>query len=123
MDEFSELEHIRNSNRGDSSQNTSPEQPGRLKYYYGLSVFRENLNLSNIWYDYDPFYFGTHISKFLHKYQIFLKEFDENSWKLDVNIRLLGNSSNRRNLDFLIFGFRISNHFVELLEQNVYLRM
>ena len=60
MDEFSELEHIRNSNRGDSSQNTSPEQPGRLKYYYGLSVFRENLNLSNIWYDYDPFYLYTY---------------------------------------------------------------
>ena len=74
MDEFSELEHIRISNRGDGSKNNSPEQPGSLKYYYGLSVFHENLNLSNIWYDYDSFYVGAHKSKFIHKYQIFLKE-------------------------------------------------
>ena len=29
-------------------------------------------------------------SKLLNKYQILLRVFDENSWKLDVNIRLLG---------------------------------
>ena len=35
---------------------------------------------------YDSFYFSTQKSKFLNKYQIFLRELDENSWKLDVQI-------------------------------------
>ena len=63
MDEFPELEHIRISNRGDGFQNTVARN-GPAVYninYVGLSVFHENLNLSNFWYDYDVFYFDTEI--------------------------------------------------------------
>ena len=85
MDEFPELQHIRISNRGDGFQNTvarnGTAQQSSDVNHVGLSVFHENLNLSNIWYDYDSFYFGTEITKFLNNYQIFFKEFDENSLK------------------------------------------
>ena len=85
MDELSELDHIRISNRGDGFQNTSSEQPGSQKYTKSLCFLRKT------WYDYafDSSYFGTEI-EISKKYQIFFTEFDENSWELDVNIRLPG---------------------------------
>ena len=63
MDEFPELAVYSNlESRGWFSEYCSPEQPSSLnENYVGLSVFHENLNLSNIWYDYDCFYFGTEI--------------------------------------------------------------
>ena len=67
------------------SEYCNPEQPSSLKFklrsfYVGVSVFHENLNLSNIWYDHDSFYFATEteISKQLSN---FLREVDENSLK------------------------------------------
>ena len=39
MDELSELDHIRISNRGDGFQNTRSEQPGSLKYTNKVSLF------------------------------------------------------------------------------------
>lgn len=85
VNEFSKLEHIRISNPGDSFQNTSPAVWSAT---IGRSVFHENLNLSNAWHEYmyDSSYFSTQRSKFLYKYQIFLRELDENSWKLNVRI-------------------------------------
>ena len=41
MDELSELDHIRISNRGDGFQNTSSEQPGSLKYTKSLCFLRK----------------------------------------------------------------------------------
>ena len=82
INEFSELKHIQISNRGDGFQNTRPQQSGSLKYCLGFSRISgtTTMTLST----------SAEKSKFLNKYQIFLKEFDENSWKLDVNIRLPG---------------------------------
>ena len=82
MDEFPELAVYSNlESRGWFSEYCSPEQPSSLnENYVGLSVFYENLNLSNIWYDYDCFY--TQKSTFLNNYQIFFEEFDENSLKI-----------------------------------------
>ena len=48
--------------RGRFSEYCNPERPSSLNINYaGLSVFHENLNLSNMWYDYDSFYFGKGI--------------------------------------------------------------
>ena len=83
MNKFSKLEHTRISNPGDGFQNTSPavwslcfSQKSELVDY--LAWVHVQL--------YDSFYFSTQKSKFLNKYQIFLRELDENSWKLDVQI-------------------------------------
>ena len=44
------------------SEYCGPEQRSSLnENFVGLSVFHENLNLSNILYDYECFYFGTEI--------------------------------------------------------------
>ena len=67
MDEFPELEHVRISNRGLAGfQNTVARNgPAVLNVnYVGLSVFHENLSLSNIWYDNDSSYFGTETKMF-----------------------------------------------------------
>ena len=80
MDEYSKLEHIWISN----------PRAWQSEILLGLSVLHENLNLSNIWYDNGTLSTLAEKSKLLNKYQILLREFDENSWKLDVNIRLPG---------------------------------
>ena len=89
INEFSELKHIWISNRGVGG-GADFRILGRNSpaVWNIVSVFHENLNLSNIWFDYDDsFYFGREIE--ISK-QNLLKEFDDNSWKLNVNIRLPG---------------------------------
>ena len=84
VNKFSKLEHIPISNPGDGFQNASPavwslcfSWKSELVDYLALRI---HVQL------YDFFYFSTQKLKFLNKYQIFLRELDENSW----NIRLPG---------------------------------
>lgn len=79
VNKFSKVEHIPISNPGDGFQNASPavwslcfSWKSELVDYLALRV-RVQL--------YDSFYFSTQKLKFLNKYQIFLRELDENSWK------------------------------------------
>ena len=74
VNKFSKLEHIRIS----SFQNASPAVwslcfPRKSELVDYLAWVCVQL--------YDSFYFSTQKSKFLNKYQIFLRELDENSWK------------------------------------------
>ena len=79
VNKFSKLEHIRIS----SFQNASPA-------VWSLCFSRKSELVDYLaWVCvqlYDSFYFSTQKSKFLNKHQIFLRELDENSWKLDVRI-------------------------------------
>ena len=63
MNEFPELAVYSDlESRGWFSEYCGPEQRSSLnENFVGLPVFHENLNLSNILYDYECFYFGTEI--------------------------------------------------------------
>ena len=77
VNKFSKVEHIPFSNPGEGFQNASPavwslcfSRKSELVDYLALRV---HVQL------YDSFYFSTQKLTFLNKYQIFLRELDENS--------------------------------------------
>jgi len=80
MDEYSKLEHIRISN----------PRAWQSEILLGRSLcFSQKSKLIKYLLQQRTLSTLAQKSKLLNKNQIFLREFDENSWKLDINIRLL----------------------------------